>query len=93
MDDQANEREQERDEAQKKIDMLYGQLRERDKDKVNCERVNSEVSKFGCVKANSYFVLYSQSFTTSLASLEDFIFFFFETTTVSTKHCLDFNVD
>lgn len=45
LDDQANEREQERDEAQKKIDMLYGQLRERDKDKVNCERVTSEVSE------------------------------------------------
>lgn len=44
LDDQANEREQERDEAQKKIDMLYGQLRERDKDKANCERVTSEVS-------------------------------------------------
>lgn len=47
MDDQANEREQERDEAQKKIDMLYAQLRERDKDKANCERVTSEVSTFG----------------------------------------------
>lgn len=48
LDDQANEREQERDEAQKKIDLLYAQLRERDKDKANCERVTSEVSRFWC---------------------------------------------
>lgn len=61
LDDQANEREQERDEAQKKIDMLYGQLRERDKDKANCERVTSEVSKIGiritfCCTINAFFL-------------------------------------
>ncbi|CAH1285180.1 unnamed protein product [Diabrotica balteata] len=43
LEEQAMEREQERDEAQKKIDALLIQLKERDKNKVNSEIVASEV--------------------------------------------------
>ncbi|XP_072396058.1 uncharacterized protein Plp isoform X2 [Diabrotica undecimpunctata] len=43
LEEQAMEREQERDEAQKKIDALLIQLKERDKNKVNSEIVASEI--------------------------------------------------
>lgn len=43
LEEQASEREQERDEAQKQIAQLREQLREREKDRASCERVNSEV--------------------------------------------------
>lgn len=42
------ERELERDEAQKKIDSLYDQLKEREKDKVNCQIMSAEVSLEVC---------------------------------------------
>ncbi|XP_050311521.1 centrosomal protein of 290 kDa-like isoform X2 [Anthonomus grandis grandis] len=42
LEEQAAEREQERDEAQRKIDKLYEQLKERDKDRANCEVMSCE---------------------------------------------------
>lgn len=46
LEDQAAEREQERDEAQKMIDEMTQQLKDRDKDRVNCQRFSSEVRYF-----------------------------------------------
>lgn len=43
LEEQASEREQERDEAQREIAALKEQLREREKDRASCERVNNEV--------------------------------------------------
>ncbi|KAF5283599.1 hypothetical protein FQR65_LT13805 [Abscondita terminalis] len=43
LEEQAAEREQERDEAQKEIVALREQIRERDKDRVSCEQINKEV--------------------------------------------------
>jgi hypothetical protein len=43
LEDQAAEREQERDEAQKEISTLKEHLRDREKDKASCERITSEV--------------------------------------------------
>ncbi|KAK4873718.1 hypothetical protein RN001_013078 [Aquatica leii] len=43
LEEQAAEREQERDEAQKEIASLREQIRERDKDRVSCEQINKEV--------------------------------------------------
>lgn len=40
---QATEREQERDEAQKEIETLQEQLRDREKDRASCERIAKEV--------------------------------------------------
>ncbi|XP_057661015.1 cytadherence high molecular weight protein 2-like isoform X1 [Diorhabda carinulata] len=48
LEEQAAERELERDEAQKKIDALYNQLRERDKEKINSVMVASEVNGAYC---------------------------------------------
>nr|CAI5846451.1 unnamed protein product [Callosobruchus analis] len=45
LEDQAIEREQERDEAQKKIEALVEQLKERERDKMNYERVTAEVER------------------------------------------------
>lgn len=43
MEDQAIERENERDEAQKEIAALKEQLREGERNKNTCDRINSEV--------------------------------------------------
>lgn len=43
LDEQAAEREQERDEAQKEIQYLKDQLREKEKDRASFERINDEV--------------------------------------------------
>ncbi|CAH1963292.1 unnamed protein product [Acanthoscelides obtectus] len=48
LEDQAIEREQERDEAQKKIEMLMEQLKEKERDKMNYERVISEINGCNC---------------------------------------------
>ncbi|KAG5898706.1 hypothetical protein JTB14_030655 [Gonioctena quinquepunctata] len=45
LEEQAVEREQERDEAQKRMEELRAQMRERDKDRVNCERAVAEVEQ------------------------------------------------
>ncbi|KAJ8933982.1 hypothetical protein NQ314_013662 [Rhamnusium bicolor] len=45
LEEQAVERELERDEAQKRINQLYDQLRERDRDRTNCERFTAEVEQ------------------------------------------------
>ncbi|XP_048520137.1 A-kinase anchor protein 9 isoform X2 [Dendroctonus ponderosae] len=42
LEEQAVEREQERDEAQKQIDSLYEQLKDREKDKANCQIMSAE---------------------------------------------------
>lgn len=43
MEIQASEREQERDDAQKEIETLKEQIRDRERDRVSCERINKEV--------------------------------------------------
>ncbi|VEN34273.1 unnamed protein product [Callosobruchus maculatus] len=48
LEDQAIEREQERDEAQKKIEALVEQMRERERDKMNYERVTTEMNGCTC---------------------------------------------
>nr|CAH7720562.1 unnamed protein product [Callosobruchus chinensis] len=48
LEDQAIERELERDEAQKKIEALLEQLRERERDKMNHERVTAEMNGCTC---------------------------------------------
>ncbi|XP_049819038.1 centromere-associated protein E-like isoform X3 [Aethina tumida] len=45
LDEQANEREIERDEAQKRIELLQEQLKERDRDRTTCERITTEVEQ------------------------------------------------
>ncbi|XP_076270535.1 uncharacterized protein LOC143202700 isoform X3 [Rhynchophorus ferrugineus] len=48
LEEQAIEREQERDEAQKKINELSGQLKERDRDRANCLMMSSEQNHKRC---------------------------------------------
>ncbi|CAH0564692.1 unnamed protein product [Brassicogethes aeneus] len=52
LDEQANEREAERDEAQKKIDMLQERLRERDRDRTSCQRYTSEETNPQCTECS-----------------------------------------
>ncbi|XP_050514022.1 golgin subfamily A member 4 isoform X2 [Diabrotica virgifera virgifera] len=60
LEEQAMEREQERDEAQKKIDALLIQLKERDKNKVHSEIVASEVVAFLLGSNNGIFPMMQQ---------------------------------